>query len=511
MVVHPTNEQLNSGLTPRWSLCGWLINSCTSQLESANLKLALYYDWLLYDAKKDNIMLIEPAILLMFNSIRPGIPMSSASASLTNQLFDFLCRISTNYHWPLKDQILNGIMQSFKDVIEKRVIPSIQTFFNEPPGSKFQQSGLLDRDVKNLIHTTFGTFFQTLGVPAGSVPPQITPQPSVQSTPQPLMTASPKPSLASLTPEITSSTTGFSSFKRQIKNNESGSGDESSSHSFTSIDSTAADRTSFQSYFSSLKNTESPNESEKNVVPVKSEPSSDIVFKLDNAQFSSDDEENSNSTPIADTKLDVIKQKWEPNQGSNSSTAAPVSASYLALQKQLKQFCLKPVKIFSIEETNLVISLQNQFENHLSLIQSDDLREKLEQFNEKIKESQSSEESPVSASYLQQMFKEILNLVHRDPELVNNFTSSLSDVAVSICLALKIDFTNSLLPAQFYATDIPNFKSSKMNLNASDIDISQQQTHHVNIFSPNAHTLNLVNESINQRTIFILFKGKLIF
>lgn len=108
VVVHPTNEQLNSGLTPRWALCGWLINSCTNQIESANLKLALYFDWLMYDAKKDNIMLIEPAILLMFNSIRPNSGLGPSAVSLANQLFDFLCRISTNYHWPLKDQILNG-------------------------------------------------------------------------------------------------------------------------------------------------------------------------------------------------------------------------------------------------------------------------------------------------------------------------------------------------------------------------------------------------------------------
>ncbi len=108
VVVHPTNEQLNAGLVPRWALCGWLINSCTNQIEAANLKLALFFDWLMYDAKRDNIMLIEPAILLMYNPVRPTGGFNASSISLTNQLFDFLCRISTNYHWPLKDQILNG-------------------------------------------------------------------------------------------------------------------------------------------------------------------------------------------------------------------------------------------------------------------------------------------------------------------------------------------------------------------------------------------------------------------
>lgn len=53
-VVHPTNEQLNAGLVPRWAVCAWLLNTCTSPIDLANLKLALFYDWLFYDAKKVN-------------------------------------------------------------------------------------------------------------------------------------------------------------------------------------------------------------------------------------------------------------------------------------------------------------------------------------------------------------------------------------------------------------------------------------------------------------------------
>ena len=145
-VVHPTNEQLNAGLVPLWAVCGWLINACTSVIDAANLKLALFYDWLLYDPKKDNIMLIEPAMLLMYNSMKINATITNAAAAVaaaaalitvnvTSMLFHFLCRISTKYFWPIHEQILTGIMHSYKDSVEKRVISSLQVFFvnNQQP------------------------------------------------------------------------------------------------------------------------------------------------------------------------------------------------------------------------------------------------------------------------------------------------------------------------------------------------------------------------------------------
>ncbi|XP_008485624.1 integrator complex subunit 3 homolog, partial [Diaphorina citri] len=84
-VIHPTNELLCSDIIPRWAVIGWLLTSCTSPVVLANCKLALFYDWLCYDPEKDNIMNIEPAILLMSNSI-------PKHASITAGLLDFLCR-----------------------------------------------------------------------------------------------------------------------------------------------------------------------------------------------------------------------------------------------------------------------------------------------------------------------------------------------------------------------------------------------------------------------------------
>ena len=143
VVVHPTNEQLNSGLTPRWLVISWLINTCTNLIECANCKLALFYDWLFYDAKKDNIMFVEPGILLMTNSLR-------VHTNITIMLLDFLCRIVSTYCLNFKDNIIQGISSAFRDIVDKRVIPSVHVFF---------ESGKLDKEFKVFLQQTFPLVF----------------------------------------------------------------------------------------------------------------------------------------------------------------------------------------------------------------------------------------------------------------------------------------------------------------------------------------------------------------
>ena len=89
-VIHPTNELLCSDIIPRWAVIGWLLTTCTSQVAGSNAKLALFYDWLFFDPEKDNIMNIEPAILVMNHSMRPH-------PAITATLLDFLCRIIMNF------------------------------------------------------------------------------------------------------------------------------------------------------------------------------------------------------------------------------------------------------------------------------------------------------------------------------------------------------------------------------------------------------------------------------
>ena len=141
-VIHPTNELLCSDIIPRWAIIGWLLTSCTSTVASSNAKLALFYDWLFFDPDKDNIMNIEPAILVMHNSMR-------SHPSVTATLLDFLCRIMANFCPSLVDKVRLGITSSLRQILEKRVLPVLYPLFDNPK---------LDRELRIMVRDTFKEF-----------------------------------------------------------------------------------------------------------------------------------------------------------------------------------------------------------------------------------------------------------------------------------------------------------------------------------------------------------------
>ncbi|OQR70590.1 integrator complex subunit 3-like [Tropilaelaps mercedesae] len=141
--IHPSNEILCSDILPRWAVIGWLLMTCLSNVEASNCKMALFYDWLVFDAEKDNIMNIEPAILVMFHSIRPH-------PQITATLWDFLIRIMREFSKPLADRIRQGIHTSLRVILEKRVLSSLAPLFDYPR---------LDNELKNCIRENFSEFY----------------------------------------------------------------------------------------------------------------------------------------------------------------------------------------------------------------------------------------------------------------------------------------------------------------------------------------------------------------
>lgn len=144
-VIHPSNEVLCSEIIPRWAVIGWLLTTCTSNVAASNAKLALFYDWLFFDAEKDNIMNIEPCILVMYHSMRPH-------PAITATLLDFMCRIMSNFHPPLTSLVRQGIFASLQTILEKRVLQSLSPLFDNQK---------LDRELYTMLRENFAEFCST--------------------------------------------------------------------------------------------------------------------------------------------------------------------------------------------------------------------------------------------------------------------------------------------------------------------------------------------------------------
>mgnify|MGYP002775512892 CR=1 FL=1 len=118
-VHHPPNHILQSDIVPRWAVIGWLLKCCKSQHVEANAKLALFYDWFFFMTKTDNIMNIEPALLLMVHSVPKYI-------DITHSLLEFLFLCLEHYDPSRKDLIARGVVTSVDILVSKGVVRSLE-------------------------------------------------------------------------------------------------------------------------------------------------------------------------------------------------------------------------------------------------------------------------------------------------------------------------------------------------------------------------------------------------
>ncbi|TKY51724.1 Integrator complex subunit 3 [Spatholobus suberectus] len=132
---HPPNEVIQSDVVPRWALIGWLLTACRSSHAVANVKLALFYDWLFFDERVDSIMNIEPAVLLMVHSVPQYI-------DITRSLLEFLLHLVDNYDVERKDVIVKGVASAFQLLVRKGVVRSLDVLTSCPALSPGLREGL---------------------------------------------------------------------------------------------------------------------------------------------------------------------------------------------------------------------------------------------------------------------------------------------------------------------------------------------------------------------------------
>ncbi|CAK7330593.1 unnamed protein product [Dovyalis caffra] len=131
---HPSNETIQSDIIPRWAVIGWLLKSCREKYVEANVKLALFYDWLFFDEKIDNIMNIEPAMLLMVCSIPKYV-------DITHSLLEFLLFLAENYDVDRNYVIIRGLSSAMRALVRRGVVPFMEQGSQVPGLMKIRYIG----------------------------------------------------------------------------------------------------------------------------------------------------------------------------------------------------------------------------------------------------------------------------------------------------------------------------------------------------------------------------------
>ncbi|RQM18042.1 hypothetical protein DD237_001879 [Peronospora effusa] len=128
-VYHPSNQVLSSKVTPRYHILGWLYLLCHgSKTPSvlARVQLAMFFDYL-YFKPSDNIMTVEPAILLMVKSLKSH-PM------VTLAMIQFVVFAVEKFAAsPVNRKLMQkGVSTAFSTILKLGVVSSLHSLQNFP-------------------------------------------------------------------------------------------------------------------------------------------------------------------------------------------------------------------------------------------------------------------------------------------------------------------------------------------------------------------------------------------
>ena len=122
-VYHPPNHVLCSDVLPRWAVVGWLLQAVAGTKWEQASKLALLYDWFFFDATSDSIMNVEPAMLLMVNSV-------PKYSKMTISLLDKVFTIVDSFPQAWREVVQKGVADCLSTLVSKGVIRSLDVLSN---------------------------------------------------------------------------------------------------------------------------------------------------------------------------------------------------------------------------------------------------------------------------------------------------------------------------------------------------------------------------------------------
>ncbi|CAG8511004.1 116_t:CDS:10 [Paraglomus occultum] len=226
-VIHPTNEMLRSNLVKRYQIIAELISITSDEIIRPSALLALFYDWLFWKAQ-DNIMNIEPAILLIMETFE------SRNWQYCQMLIEFLRYEAYGFCKPLSEDIKKSVDAAMETVLTQRRsrFDRFGKLATNKLGNAFLRIGLVGKVHKKLCAASTSNTpskaasnisSNTLNTPSSAlpaVPPpstfsstpitnSATPVPTNNSTPTPASTLPSTPAPGSTLNSATGSTTGL--------------------------------------------------------------------------------------------------------------------------------------------------------------------------------------------------------------------------------------------------------------------------------------------------------------
>eukprot|EP01137_Pigoraptor_chileana_P011604 Opistho-2@62725 len=179
VVHHPPNDVLASPVIQRWMLLGWLLRQVRTNATAASVKLALFLDWFAYDPKRDSVMLIEPALLLMCHSLPKYV-------SLSVNLLEFVTVMAAELYPPAASDIRASVSRAFRNAVDVGVIPALSMVTRHPAFPPTAASAFYATFPELLVEKQRGTGAVT-GEPESQ--PHVPSQPSVKVHSAPPLTA----------------------------------------------------------------------------------------------------------------------------------------------------------------------------------------------------------------------------------------------------------------------------------------------------------------------------------
>lgn len=139
VALRPSKPTIASTTLPAWSFVTSLLKAVRTSYSAASAKLALFIDWLFFDAASDNSLCLEPGLLVMTKSV-------AGNPNITTTLLEYLKLAKDNFYPPLESECTRCINKAMKICIESRFVTSIDGLLTTP---------MLSIDIKNIAESLF--------------------------------------------------------------------------------------------------------------------------------------------------------------------------------------------------------------------------------------------------------------------------------------------------------------------------------------------------------------------